>query len=219
MGKVILTVVVLLNVGYASGQYDSVEVRDMVQNTIVSYHIAKLIEEGIEVKNDEFLSSELFKGDWINMLMQAQKSILDFDLKQSSNFNFPDTNYVIYEVVKKGMGFSDSAGGKDVLIPLPHNYFPYDTHYLLAVNKYEDGIIFISGSFFKTNFSSYFPPKMKQEEFIKYAHLKLYFLNIDKVNKLKESIKCWRVTCTLTSGEKIVAKFSKNDLDIFTLKH
>jgi hypothetical protein len=73
MEKIIVVLFVLIFSGKLLAQYDSVEIRNLVQNNIILFQVSKIINSDIETTPDGYLKSNSFSGDWVNLIMEGRR--------------------------------------------------------------------------------------------------------------------------------------------------
>lgn len=207
MVKIVILTLFIFQAHINLAQYSFGEVRSMVQNNIIAYHISELANKKIELTKDGHVRNEYYKGDWINVLMSGQKGILKMNF-QALSTKFPNENIELYEVMKKGFHFLDTLSGKELLLQLPDHHFKDDSKYLIGVEENKKGILFISGNFFKTRISQYFIDLPKgMDSFLRF---KLYNLGVNKVEKLGEDEESYSYKCSSISHDYQVLISKKN---------
>jgi hypothetical protein len=175
----------------AFAQYSMEDLKMLVQNNIVTFHISKLVNEEISVyDNKKFLKSN-FKGSTLNTFMEGQKMELKLNIIPSS-FTFPDTNYILYEVKLDKFQFRDTLEGVSLIFNLAYYCFNYSHKYLIAKHKKKDKMLFISGNCFKNKIVSYFPSEMSEKEVFFFLQLKFYSYGA-KILSIKSKRKKWIV--------------------------
>ncbi|RYE54539.1 MAG: hypothetical protein EOP48_12100 [Sphingobacteriales bacterium] len=97
------------------------------------------------------------------------------------NDKFPDTSFVMFEVVKKlGLYLCDKVVLDGKLFP-----FEVDRRMLIAVNKRTNQVIFISGNFFLQDIRNYFNFKNGVEDFQRYLKFRYFMYGVDEAVFIK----------------------------------
>tara|TARA_R100000951_G_scaffold96821_3_gene86270 strand:- start:64 stop:717 length:654 start_codon:yes stop_codon:yes gene_type:complete len=211
--KIIVSILIVFLYSSSSAQFSSVEIKNLVQNNIISYQIVQLVESNIESSGKEVLKSERFSGDWINLLMKGQKSQLLMDMKEVSDKPFPDTNYRLYSINIDKFIFEDSISGNGLLVSIPNYYSVLDSPYLIAVHNSERKILFISGGFFKTQISDYFQI-VNNDSLVRYLRFKLYSSKLTGFEVVAETNKEWVVNAKDENNSEVVVRIPKKTPDI-----
>ena len=142
---------------------DSTKIQ-FIKANIFAYNISHPQYNSAECYNSAYLYSEFKKSRNYKI--------------EKSNVIYPKGNIELYSVEDtQSYTFSDG-------VPFS---FLISTRKLIGINKLNDGLLFISGSFYKTQIAEDFELNSSiPESFIEFLKLKLYNYNIEQIKFIKE---------------------------------
>lgn len=177
-----------------SAQYDILEIKSMVQNNIMLFHISNILEKQIETDKLGNLKNKTFSGDWINLLMEGQKMDLNISVRKIDSIQFYNNQYCLYEIKVNNLHFIDRDKSKSLLLTLPSYYFNQNSRYLIGTHKSKKEILFISGQFYKNEIGEYFNKITTTQILIDFLKLKLFSIGASEFKVIKETKRKWYVS-------------------------
>lgn len=203
--------ILLIISSISNAQIDFDKIRENVQSNIVSSQLAKLVSSETELTEKNYKEGKDFLGSWTDLLMRGHKLNLEMDIELQQDLLFPDTNYVIMKIKVNKFIFSDTS--TSILVTIPPSHSICNDDFLIAVKKYTNHIIYISGDFYKNQISNYFPNLENELTLKNFIHLKLYILNFDKIDIYKNTKKKWFISI-LKDNEVYKFEILKRNPDI-----
>ena len=204
----ILMSLILLFVGFdASGQSISEHSRMMISRNIMSYHYRFAMNYDLNLSSDGVLQNDDF---FFEELWPTDEKPLDFDIVESE-LAYPEKGYAVYQIHKKGYGI----GNDSVRIFTHLSSLKFDDDYLIALNKEEGKIKFISGNFFKSKIADDFDIDVSNiDSIVSYLRWRLYHTKPESIiyDGKKNGYLCFKVGIE-GAKKKLVVDISETDFD------
>lgn len=188
-----ICLLLVMNSSRISAQFNIEEIKSLVQNNIIAFQLYTIISDKFVVDENNLLKSEYFNGNGINLLLEGQKMQLQFEVKLNQDLFFPDTSFVLYEVIRDKTIFKDSISGNGLIIPIPILIPNSNLKYLVAINKYDRRAIFISGNYFLNGIAQYFNSSMIEKDLVWFISLKLFNKGNIKIRQIKQRKEMWKI--------------------------
>jgi len=202
---------------YGNSDKDTVDVGGYIKN-LVSKNI--LIYRMYYLHNyvkSEYLEHNFLQNRYVHKRLFSylpdDNCKLNIHITRAKVF-FPDSNYVLYEVIKD----QDSYHCDSYI--LDQDLFPYnnnDDKFLIAFNIKDDyNILYLSGNFFQDRFFSFFENSNLsiKKNILNYLELRLFSLDYLSIDYYKATRKYYYYTITLSNTvNKIKVKVEKTNPD------
>jgi len=165
----------------------------------------------LDINRNAFLKSNYFRSSMINQLVEGAKKQLRLEFTLEENIDFPDDNYLIYSVYMKNLAFIDTISQETTILNFSHSVFRNNNHFLIAVNKKSNELLFISGYFFKSTLISFYEQINDVETLKEYLKLKYFDIKITDFNQVIERKKYWKLQIIDSKGKIHLIKVSKTN--------
>lgn len=149
--------------------------RKLISKNIMAYHIRNAQPFELGLSDNNSLTNRLMFFDAILPDNEHELSI-EFE---KCDLIYPNKNYKVFHIIKRGYQFSDSKGNTALDFSFPR--FNCDENFLVAING-ENNIKFISGNLFRSKFYEDFNlNRNNPSTFIKYLEFYFYYAGVKNI--------------------------------------